>query len=350
MPVHFITGKLGAGKSLNSVNRIKERLEKGLPVATNLNINLVNMIGRDKKNTRLYRLPDKPELFDFETIGIGNRSYDESKNGLIVLDECGTWFNSRTWNDKSRQEIINWFLHARKKGWDIDFLIQNISLVDKQAREALGELVVHCRRTDKLNIPFIGGLFKVLTGSKLPLPKIHFGIVKYGTLPTSLTVDKWVTVGIRLYSCYDTKQIFSPDYEHGTYSVLPSYYTHGRYQLPMTARNIMRLTKVYLKKHSKTKLLFLGALLPMLYIYFSQPETVMPDTSKPSIIDTKINFKDYKITSFSELPNATNFIIQTSSGNAISSEFLVAKGYKIKVVTPCNIQLNKGDSNENIFC
>ena len=49
MPVHFITGKLGAGKSLNSVARIKERLEKGLPVATNLNIHLPSMLGRDKK-------------------------------------------------------------------------------------------------------------------------------------------------------------------------------------------------------------------------------------------------------------------------------------------------------------
>ena len=53
MAVHFITGKLGSGKSLNSVARSKERLENGYPVATNLDIYLPNMLGPNKKNTRL---------------------------------------------------------------------------------------------------------------------------------------------------------------------------------------------------------------------------------------------------------------------------------------------------------
>ena len=351
MPVHFITGKLGAGKSLNSVARIKARLEKGLPVATNLNIHLPSMLGRDKKNTKLYRLPDKPELFDFEVIGIGNRSYDESKNGLIVLDECGTWFNSRTWNDKSRQEIINWFLHARKKGWDIDFLIQNITLVDKQAREALGELVVHCRRTDKLNIPFVGGLFKLLTGSKLPLPKVHFGIVKYGTLPTSITVDKWVTVGISLYSCYDTKQIFSPDYEHGTYSVIPTYYTHGRYQVPPTFRNVMRITKIYLKKFSKVKLLLLGALIPSIYIYASSPGPGENNAAtSPKLITEKLILSEYKISSFSNLPNSKSFTITNNAGATLTHRALKSKGYTMKINSSCEITFTKGDKNETVFC
>ncbi|GAL09053.1 hypothetical protein JCM19233_18 [Vibrio astriarenae] len=120
----FCHGKIRAGKSLTSVGRIRDAFERGAPVATNLDINLKNMLGRDKKNTRLYRLPDKPQLIDLEAIGNGNTTYDEAKNGLLVLDECGTWFNSRTWNDKSRQDVINWFLHARKLGWDLIFIVQ----------------------------------------------------------------------------------------------------------------------------------------------------------------------------------------------------------------------------------
>ncbi len=359
MAVHFITGKLGSGKSLNSVSRIKDRLHKGLPVATNLDINLLTMLGRDKKNTRLYRLPDKPTVQDFISIGIGNSTYDESKNGLIVLDECGTWFNSRTWNDKSRQEIIDWFLHARKRGWDIDFLIQNISLVDKQAREALGELVVYCRRTDRLNIPFVGALYRMITlGSKLPLPRIHLAIVKYGVTNNSITVDKWLTVGSRLYPCYDTKQIFSPNYPHSTYSVLPPYYTHGRYQVPYTMRNIMRITKIYFKKWSRLKLVLLGALIPSIYFYaFYEPNTNSTESitvnqvkeSQEKILAAKISFSDFKVISYSSLPNFERFTL-ASPDTSLTSNQLISMGYKVTVTNACQITLEKDGHNETVFC
>lgn len=138
MAVYFVTGSLGSGKSLISVSKIQDKLAKGCPVATNLELRLFNMprVGKMARKTRVYRLPDKPSVQDLEIIGRGNQTYDESRNGLLVLDECGTWLNTRTWNDKSRQPVLDWFLHARKLGWDIIFLVQNISLVDKQAREA----------------------------------------------------------------------------------------------------------------------------------------------------------------------------------------------------------------------
>ncbi|WP_337223689.1 zonular occludens toxin domain-containing protein, partial [Escherichia coli] len=134
MAVYVVTGKLGSGKTLVSVSRIQERLAKGCPVATNLDLKLHNMptVGRYAKKTRVIRIPDKPSLNDLLAIGTGNTSYDESRNGLLVLDECGTWFNSRSWGDKDRQPVIDWFLHARKLGWDIIFLIQDISIMDKQ--------------------------------------------------------------------------------------------------------------------------------------------------------------------------------------------------------------------------
>ncbi|HDX3040053.1 TPA: hypothetical protein ROA62_004731, partial [Escherichia coli] len=172
MAVYVVTGKLGSGKTLVSVSRIQERLAKGCPVATNLDLKLHNMpmVGRYAKKTRVIRIPDKPSLNDLLAIGIGNTSYDESRNGLLVLDECGTWFNSRSWGDKDRQPVIDWFLHARKLGWDIIFLIQDISIMDKQARLALAEHVVYCRRSDKLNIPFVGSIMNLVSGARFSLP------------------------------------------------------------------------------------------------------------------------------------------------------------------------------------
>lgn len=253
MAVHVVTGKLGSGKTLVSVSRIQERLAKGCPVATNLDLKLHNMpmVGRYAKKTRVIRIPDKPSLNDLLAIGIGNTSYDESRNGLLVLDECGTWFNSRSWGDKDRQPVIDWFLHARKLGWDIIFLIQDISIMDKQARLALAEHVVYCRRSDKLNIPFVGSIMNLVSGARFSLPKVHFGIVKYGDNVNSITVDKWIYTGKSLYSAYNTKQVFTDNYPHGAYSLLPPFITHGQFSVHRGFNYYMRLTKIYFRKSNR---------------------------------------------------------------------------------------------------
>ncbi|RDL42622.1 assembly protein [Marinomonas piezotolerans] len=354
MAVYFVTGKLGAGKSLVSVGRIRDKLNKGLPVATNLDINLKNMLGRNKKNTRLYRVPDKPEIFDLEAIGVGNKSYDESLNGLLVLDECGTWFNSRTWADKGRQAVINWLLHARKKGWDIIFIIQDLSLVDKQARLALAEHVVYCRRTDRATLPFIGSIFKILTGGKIPLPKVHLGIVRYGDSPTALKVDTWVTVGVSLYSSYDTKQMFTDHYANGVYSVLPPYYTHGRYSVPKTLRNIMRITKIYFRKWSRLTFFALGmiscfALLEITSEKEEKPitETVMVEPTKP----LREQFSGWSISGFANFPGQlSNYQFIDTDGKKQTAELLRKKGFTVKSRGDCEALITKGDDYVSVYC
>lgn len=283
MAVYFITGKLGAGKTLCAVGRIRDYLVKGSPVATNLDLDLVNMVGAFAKSPRVLRVPDKPTLPDLEAIGRGNDTYDESKNGLLVLDECGTWFNSRSWNDKTRQPVINWMLHARKFGWDILFIIQDISIVDKQAREALAEHVAYCKRLDRIAVPFLGFVWKLITGKKLSLPKIHMAIVKYGDRDSSLVVDRWFYFGRSLYSSYDTKQAFSDFYDKGVFSQLPPWLSAGRYMVPRDWRFYMRMTKIYFKRYSKTAVLSLGIALGVMFgmgsvigggFMYAQPEPV----------------------------------------------------------------------------
>ncbi|PSU56796.1 zonular occludens toxin domain-containing protein [Photobacterium phosphoreum] len=271
MAVWVVTGKLGGGKSIMSVSKIREYLNRGATVATNLDLNLKFLVGRKAKMCRVLRVPDKPDVYDLQSIGVGNPTFqrgkrDESKNGLLVLDECGTWFNSRSWNDKGRQELINWLLHARKLGWDIIFIVQHLSVIDKQARLTLAEHVVYCKRTDRLSIPVISPLLKMLTFGFFKLPKIHVGIVKYGDEQNALTVDKWSCMGGSLYYCYDTLQVFSHNYEHGVFSYLPPYYTHHRYAVNMSFNNIMRMTKIYWKKWSRPVLFVLG--ISLSYSYF----------------------------------------------------------------------------------
>lgn len=353
MAVYVVTGKLGAGKTLVAVGKIQDKIVSGCKVATNLDLRIHKLprVGIFAKSPNVMRIPDKPNISDLLAIGKGNDTYDESKNGLLVLDECGTWFNSRSWADKERQAVINWFLHARKLGWDIIFLIQDLSIMDKQARVALAEHVVYCRRLDKITIPFVGALFSLVTGSKLPLPKLHVGIVKYGDSPQSMTVERWTYTGRDLYSAYDTKQAFSDAYEHSTFTYLTPYLSHGRYATKRDARFYMTLTKIYFRKYSRVLFFLMGAGLSFCYFFYNKNSTLPPvanvETQK---VERKYNLTDYKITSSYRLVNNVGFVLTDSRKNRITSDDLKKEGYRMVYVDLCHVDFVKGDIREKVTC
>lgn len=353
MPVYIVTGKLGSGKTLVSVGKIRDKLAAGCMVATNLDLNLHKLIGSRAKNSRVMRIPDKPGIEDLHAIGNGNTSYNEDKNGLLVLDECGTWFNSRSWADKSRQEVINWFLHARKLGWDIIFLIQDHSIMDKQARLSLAEHVVYCRRMDRLTLPFIGGFYKAFVGSKFPLPKVHFAIVKYGDQQHSLTVDKWAYTGRDLYAAYDTKQAFSDDYPHGTYSLLPPWLTHGVFQVPRDGRFYMRLTRIYWRRFSRPVVAAAAFALGI----FTTASVLMVDTvsdanaanATPPPPDLAA-LPGLHITGYTRLGEYVSYQLQDANGETYSTRDLEALGHRVVPRSSCSLILNPGEHHESIRC
>lgn len=255
----FVTGKLGQGKTLISMSKIRDRIRKGCRVATNCDIRLENMFNRKTDKPRVIRLPDKPTLEDLEFIGKGHDGpYDETKNGLLVLDECGDWFNARNWQDKSRAGVNSWFRHARKLGWDVYLIVQNISIIDNQARDSLAAAVATCRRLDKLQIPFITPLSKLLLDYPIRPPKLHIARVEDDV---GFVLDRWTYTGTDLYTSYDTRQVFRSDYPHGVHSLLTPWHLYGRHSKPLTFGRFMRLTKIYLKRFSKPGVGLAGAIL-----------------------------------------------------------------------------------------
>jgi hypothetical protein len=217
------------------------------------------MFGKHAKNINFLRVPDKPTLQDLEAIGAGYEGeYDENNFGVLVLDECGTWFNSRNWQDKDRKGVNDWFLHSGKLGWDVYLIIQDISILDSQARDAICELLVTCRRLDKIRIPFVSPLVKMFTGINVTFPRIHRAKVTYAD---GLISDIWTYRGSDLYDCYNTRQMFRSTYPHGTYSILTPWHLHGRYAIPLTWSRFMRLTKIYWKRFSSPVAMATGLLL-----------------------------------------------------------------------------------------
>lgn len=199
-----VTGKLGGGKTLWAVWMAVQYLRDGKRVAANIDLYPEHFLKniKDEKDLRLLRIPDSPTRRDLDVIGVGNESSDESQNGLLILDECGNILNSRTYNDAGRKGLIEWFLHARKLGWDCIFIVQNLSLLDKQIRDALVEYKVVVKRLDRLKVPFLSTL-----GFKISLPQIHFANIFYGTESRSISADKDFFRGRDLYKAYSTRQM-----------------------------------------------------------------------------------------------------------------------------------------------
>lgn len=233
MAVYFVSGGLGAGKTLAAISQMRQYAVNGCKLAGNIDLFLDKFGNSPRSKVTYTRLPDWPSAADLYALGEGKPSddYDEENNGLLVLDELLTWLNCRTWNDKGRAELIEWFVHARKYGWDIVFLVQSIGVIDKQLLDSLMDYHVPMSCLDKINIPFIGGFGRSLRKSGRPfrLPKIHVGKVMYKDL---VKADRWVFRARNLYPMYDTKQVISDAYPHGAHCQLSRWHLEGRYLPP----------------------------------------------------------------------------------------------------------------------
>ena len=220
MPVYIVTGKLGSGKTLSMVGRMRDYLAAGKPVATNVALDLRRLL-RTRPKGSVVRLPDRPTVSDLEALGAVHGTGREELNGALVLDECGTFLNSRMWGDKGRQAFIDWLLHSRKLGWDVFLIVQHAQLLDKQIRDAMAEYTVTCRRLDRVKIPVIGSLCKVLTlglwSGRLPL--VHVALVTYGAGVGGIHADTWLYRGRELYGAYSTEQVIS-DVSPGVHSLV----------------------------------------------------------------------------------------------------------------------------------
>jgi len=224
MAVYLLTGRLGSGKSLASVERAIHYASQGRRVVANFHIDLQTVCPSPKaKISRqvVEVIPDRPTSADLKALGRGGDS--EHTAGLLILDECATFLNSRSWNQGDRPKLIDWFLHSRKMGWDCILICQHQSMLDKQIREAFCEYLVVCKRSDKLRIPFVGWFFKAT------LPRFHICFVRYGLEPMAPIAERWIFRGNGWFECYQTKWISDADSMAGWYSVLPATLSRFRY-------------------------------------------------------------------------------------------------------------------------
>lgn len=318
----IVQGVRGEGKSLYAVGRIQEYMLRGCPVATNLDLYLEHLLPENNESIA-YRLPDKPRLQDFELLPPAyDPAYkDADRNGVIVLDEIGLWLNCRNWNDKGRQEIINWLLLSRKRHWDLILLVQDHEMVDSQIKTTLCDYLVQASRTDRQKIPYLAPLMEFL-GLRAFFPKFHIYEGYYGFA----FMDKPQFVrrfrGTSLYDGYDTNQLFTDGMEviefknesytqakvvdmRATYSFLPAAYLTKQIYVDRLQRQIDHIIAIdedvdnmaTKRKNFSSKagdnmkigfiVLAVGGYLAYRFLFSSAP--VIPNamaTSAPSIVST----------------------------------------------------------------
>ncbi|MGI1946822.1 zonular occludens toxin domain-containing protein [Shewanella glacialipiscicola] len=354
--IYVVTGKLGSGKSLVAVGKIQEYLNQNRMVATNLDLYLEHLINPFSKSASVFRVPDKPTFSDLDSLPAPYEGeYDEKKTGLLVLDELGTWFNSRTWSDKGRAAVIDWFLHARKKGWDIIFIIQNVSMMDSQAREGLAELVVNCIRLDRFALPLVGSLLK-LYGLDIRPPKFHVGFVRYGASPSAPLIERWGYSGRSLYNAYDTRQVFT-DGRCGLYQYLPPHQIYGRYTNEREHfkrgfnKSFNRLSAAF----SSRAAFFLGLFLSSAIWYFvpsdsvastEQGQALKPNLKVETVTQSKSPLDGVSITASVKGLKSFTYVFQRGD-DIFYPEHM---DYRVRFVSECKAALLRGNTVDYVTC
>jgi hypothetical protein len=363
MPVWFVTGKLGAGKTLVSIGKIHDYLIAGRRVATNIDIDLDELF-RKRKNLKkkldFVRVPDKPSIENMNMLGLGYEGdfIDDNRTGLMVLDELGTWFNTRNFRQDGRKELIDWFIHARKLRWDIILLVQNISLVDKQLIDSLCEYHVKCKRSDRLK--FMG----------LTPPNWHVGEVFYNGIPETRKnrVEAWIYTGKRYYKAYDSHQVFSTSYEDAPHCPLRKYQFED---IPLIEsskfKNYINVKNFLFASMAIVNLFLVGRVIassfdsipldnktvqlieskkytpPVLGLVDSQPQKSII----PNIFD---DLGLITITGEIKIDATTQVLFESETAGSINKDQLKRLGLNVYKVTSCIYTLAISDYSKNVYC
>jgi Zonular occludens toxin (Zot) len=158
--IRLVTGPLGTGKSYYGVRKAAQAMREGKLVCTNFSmvdgwVDQVVRHGRLRKNSR--KLDERSERFAKRYWRVSTmqelmqvrvrpeppwaREIEDGKWQLkegslvVLLDEAHRWMNARSWSKEGREELLDFFALARKRGMHVYLIAQRAENLDVQVRE-----------------------------------------------------------------------------------------------------------------------------------------------------------------------------------------------------------------------
>lgn len=388
MSASFLEGRRRSGKSKFAVGKIQEYLNEGRRVATNLDLFLENLC---PDNTKAYytRIPDFPRSQDLFSLGNAYPelnedepdTYDENKNGVVVLDELLTSFNSRSWNDKDRLKVINWIVLSGKKGWDLYFIGQSFDAVDAQIRDTVVDRIISCRSNENL---YPGQVWNLLIK---PLYMKMYGKGHFAFFYDGKSKSKeYFSYRLKfqrndLHNCYKTGQVFKKDVrfsegqkgkmieidDRSMFSSIGKHY----FNKPKTGMVLVKEPKPKVRFNFKLDYKLIAATSCALFfavMYFIKPTVINEKTViKPTIertipkikkeiksfVEVKTDLKDSDIgiiyiNCFSYVTNGDfTYCFTNDSGEIVNPKRI---GYKVVYVNDCHAKLARSTLIYDVYC
>lgn len=203
--ISLYSGTPGSGKSLHCAQIIRAHLKLYSDVIGTFHINEKCLFKNSKyKYTYVNIYSLSPSFL------VGYAKTHKLKKGvegsfLLVIDEAQRLFNSRTWNDKNRNEWITFFAEHRHLGFDIILVSQNDRMLDRQIRALIEYEFIHRKITQ------FG-----LKGKILSLFVGNFAYVK-NWYPLKEKIDSaFFRADKRLFDFYNTFEDFSSVEDEGS--------------------------------------------------------------------------------------------------------------------------------------
>lgn len=146
--ISLYSGTPGSGKSFHATQRCYDALRwAGANVISNFPINLEKI--KKVKGKHIYLKNNDLTVDYLVRFCRENHKPNKESQTLLVIDEAGIKFNSRSWQDKDRLKWLDFFSQHRKLGYEIILISQSDLMLDKQIRSFIE--VEHIHRSMRNN-------------------------------------------------------------------------------------------------------------------------------------------------------------------------------------------------------
>lgn len=200
--IELFSGTPGSGKSLHAAAEIRTRLrQKKCIIIGNFFVN-VHAISKIKgtyifvPNDRL--TPKRLLIFARRYAAHLGRRLKEGELHLYI-DEAQLFFNSREWNNLSRQGWLSFFSQHRHYGYDVFLMAQFDRMLDRQVRCLIEYETIHRKVSRAGYMGFFVGLF---TGDNL-----YVAIKRWYPLHEKVE-SKFFFGGKKIFAIYDSYNHF----------------------------------------------------------------------------------------------------------------------------------------------